>query len=240
MDWNYYTNNQRLRCIKCNDGYSPNNVSSPTYQCYSVTAIPNCAKYYNFTGGIECEECDSDYYLSEVKRCEKRVPVPQCQSYHKQNKHCKGCNSGYYLWLGLCKQRSRVFTYCEEYYPDYDYCKVTKPDYQYLYELKDLLTTPPVPDPAGNTTPTSSSAAPYTGISGCVIYQEFTQCLECNSEYYISNFLCYTITSAISSCERYSADGVCSRCKEGHLLSNNSCREISAKNCLIYESETKC
>lgn len=76
-------------------------------------------------------------------------------------------------------------------------------------------------------------------ISNCVLTNDYSLCLECESGYYLDSALnqCLSILeeTLLENCSTYSEPGVCSLCDQGFYLKNGACNEIASpiSNCKV-------
>ena len=79
----------------------------------------------------------------------------------------------------------------------------------------------------------------------CLVYQDFNQCLLCESEHYLKSGKCYAFPKEqIENCRVYQNENKCLECQQGYYLTtNNNCKKIDndffVTNCVLYNPKAR-
>ena len=206
-------------CKQCETGYY---LKEETRKCFPFpSGISNCVDYTNES---TCSECATGFYLSENQCKEVSEPIANCV-YYSSNTICKLCSDGKainpsatgpndtctLIQAQNCKTASNILT-----------CSSCEPGFGLHH--------------SGNSVDCKSiQSVPY-----CV-NQDFNapyNCLECNSNSFLTEGLCDLIVNQILQCISYRSQTQCKTCNQGYLLKSDgsACEKIEDDSGLNIDS----
>lgn len=196
------------RCAECAIGF----IKTLDSQCvpFPVESIAFCSLYADIK---TCLDCDQKYYLKSKTTCAPVTPIPNCVLYHtKVASVCLECDTFYFLFKGLCVQRtssSRIDN-CVEVFKDRDMCKRCETGYvlnvDFTKCVKNVF---------------NCNESDFVGSS--------LVCVSCSEGYYLKEGAC--LFGPVTKCLKYLSPSLCGSCEPGFYLSadKKSCLEHDLK-----------
>jgi len=213
-------------CTLCSSGY----ILAYGY-CMNLPSETNCSQgSVNTTNNtFSCSTCKTGYLLSNDSTilndtvCIDFVTTPNCISYNGIT--CTECSSSYYLNNGSCTLRTVSDANCATYDKLADECDVCNAGYLISSDNK-------------------SCEKLIAGIPYCAVYSDDVTCKYCYDNRLVSNNQCVKMTTPVANCSVHSAENVCLTCNDNYFLGGtttaSTCTLITAKNCLTYQTASRC
>lgn len=227
------------QCLHCEEGLPLVNNT-----CVSQS-FPECKLH--LTAEI-CLECQSTHYLSNSKSCLPYDSDLNCETFNKKENECETCKVNFELNQdkkcvnksdvfcieatnsGQCLECVRATHYlresdakcvagnaenCEVFKRTLDECNTCKANH--YMDADDFYKCKP------------------QEVENCEkIKENSNTCELCDKGYFLKDDECEPVTTTVTDCEYYKADGQCSQCKSGLSLENNICSEGSITGCDVY------
>lgn len=210
---------------------SQNAVLNSTTNLCMVKTINLCIEYQTNTSSLICIRCQDEYYPVNGGTGCSAGGIPNCAHY-QDSSTCLSCKSGTISYQGECRafpSEVKCSTFNDK--NECTSCKTSQQiirtdDNQFHSEFCIAVPTP----------------------NQCIVIDtnNFGDCLECNSMFYVSNGQCALRTVEVLDCSVYALDDdACLSCKEGFFPSSNGlfCYDSSVEGipfCAEYEDLVTC